>query len=431
MNRAQSLLTLLLLCPFLAHSAVVNGVRVWEGPDKTRAVFDIDKPAEYKVFTLTGPDRVVIDLNKSSILSDLSTIHGGQIQLIRYGKKKDGQLRLVIDLNEQVRPRSFLLKPNKQYGHRLVVDLFPVQGEIKAASEKKIQRPTVANRDVVIAVDAGHGGEDPGALGAKGTREKRVTLEIAKKLTSLINKEPGMKAVLVRKGDYYIPLRKRSLIARNARADLFVSIHADSFKKRSVKGSSVFILSKHGASSEAAKWLAKKENSADLVGGVSLDDKDDMLASVLLDLSQSATSEASSRVAQDVLSSLGQVNVLHKGAVEKANFAVLKSPDIPSFLVETAFISNPSEEKRLKNGKHQQKLAKAILNGIRQFFYTRPLEGTWIANHARASKHIVSRGDTLSGLAVKYRVSVAKLRRENSLKTDTLHIGSVIRIPQS
>ncbi len=409
----------------------VNGVRIWNSPDKTRAVFDLAGPVDYKVFTLKNPERVVIDLAKSSTNKTFSSVEGGQVQSIRYGQKKDGSLRLVIDVKDSARPRSFLLKPGKQYGHRLVVDLFPEHQSVIAKPAKNIQHVVSRNRDVIVAVDAGHGGEDPGAIGAKGTREKDVTLQISKKLVAIINKEKGMKAVLVRKGDYYIPLRKRSRIARDVRADLFISIHADSFRKRSVKGSSVFMLSQNGASSEAAKWLAVKENSADLVGGISLDDKDDVLASVLLDLSQSATSEASSRVAQDVLSAMGGVGPMHKGVVEKANFAVLKSPDVPSILVETAYISNLAEEKRLRSSKHQQKLAKAMLSGIRQYFYARPPEGTWIAEHARIEKYIVSRGDTLSGIAARYQVSVVRLKQANRLKTNTLHVGKVLTIPQS
>ena len=285
------------------------------------------------------------------------------------------------------------------------------------------------NRDIVVAVDAGHGGEDPGATGKNRTREKDVVLAIARELKRTIDARPGMSAVLVRSGDYYIPLRDRFEIARKHRADLFISIHADAFKKRDVSGSSVFVLSRKGASSEFARRLAANENSADQVGGVTLNDKDDMLASVLLDLSQSATMEASHSVANSVLSSLRGVGKTHKNRVEHANFMVLKSPDVPSILVETAFISNPSEEARLKDPAWQRKLARVIGDGVQDYFYLSPPPGTWIAANRQPVRYKVVRGDTLGEIANRYRVSLYSLRRANDLNGDTIRVGSELLIP--
>ena len=287
------------------------------------------------------------------------------------------------------------------------------------------------NRDVVIAIDAGHGGEDPGAIGKKKTREKDVVLRIARELKEAIDAQPGMQAVLTRDGDYYIALRGRYEKARKARADLFVSIHADAFTKSSVQGSSVFVLSARGASSEFARLLADSENASDLVGGVTLSDKDDMLASVLLDLSQSATREASNKVANDILGALKQTGKTHKNYVGHANFMVLKSPDVPSVLVETAFISNPSEEKRLTEKEFQQNMASAISRGVRNYFYSSPPPGTWIAANRDSSKHIVSRGDTLGEIANRYSVSVSKLRSANNINGDVIHVGRELIIPTS
>jgi N-acetylmuramoyl-L-alanine amidase len=284
-------------------------------------------------------------------------------------------------------------------------------------------------RDIVIAIDAGHGGEDPGAHGPRGTQEKKVVFDISKKLAALINKKPGMKAVLVRKGDYYIKLRKRMEIARAAKADLFVSIHADAFKNSKVKGASVFTVSKRGASSEAARWLAQHENSADLVGGVKLADKEDMLATVLMDLSQTATKEASRNVAGKILKNFKHIGHLHKQGVQKAGFMVLKSPDIPSILVETAFISNPDEERKLRSGKHQQKMARAIFKGIVSYFEQYAPANTYFALNS-SNQHIISRGETLSGIAFQYGVSMKSIKTVNALASNEIQIGQVLKIPR-
>lgn len=409
-----------------ADKVEVNGVRLWVAPDNTRVVFDLTRPVDYHLFTLQDPNRIVIDL-KNSAWSDKARRQlnaKGYIRRLRSANKEQA-LRLVLDADREVKPKSFLLKPNKHYGHRLVVDLY--EKSLGPAKAVKTAKPgNQGYRDIVVAIDAGHGGEDPGAIGGKGTQEKHITLQVAHKLAAEINRQQGMKAVLVRDGDYYLKLRQRIQKAREHRADLFISLHADAFHSPNVKGSSVYILSERGASSEAAKWLAKRENLSDeLMGGVTLDDKDDVLASVLLDLSQTATIEASADIAQSTLKELKTVGKAHKRHVERAGFAVLKSPDIPSVLIELAFISNPKEEKNLNSRNHQNKMAKAITRGIKRYFERRPPDNTLFAGKT----HIIKRGDTLSALAQKYQTTSRRLMALNDLKSDSLRVGQVIRIP--
>ncbi len=414
-------------------AAEVSGFRVWADPVKTRAVLDLDRKTSYKLFTLKDPHRVVVDLQGSSIdiPLKLDKEHAGVITGVRYGQPDKNTLRVVFDLNESAELKSFLLEPTAQYNHRLVIDLFTKSDRQKASMVKHVTDISKPNRDVVIAVDAGHGGEDPGAIGKRKTREKDVVLRIARELKKTIDAESGMRAVLTRDGDYYIPLRGRYEKARKARADLFLSIHADAFKKRTVRGSSVFVLSPRGASSEFARLLADSENASDLVGGVTLKDKDDMLASVLLDLSQSATREASNKVAIDILAALKRTGNVHKPHVGRANFMVLKSPDVPSVLIETAFISNPSEEKRLTEKEFQQRMAKAITRGVRDYFYASPPPGTWIAANRDGLKYVVARGDTLGGIASRYSVSLNRLRSANKIRGDKILVGRELIIPNS
>lgn len=433
MSKRVLLAVLLLLTSLQVAAAEVSGFRVWADPTKTRAVLDLNKKTSYKLFTLENPHRVVVDMAGSSIDIPLTLDekHAGLITGVRYGQPDKETLRVVFDLNESAELKSFLLEPTAQYSHRLVIDLYSKSGRQKASLVKHVSDLRAPNRDVVIAIDAGHGGEDPGAIGRNKTREKDVVLRIARELKKAIDAEPGMRGVLTRDGDYYIALRHRYEKARKARADLFVSIHADAFTKRSVQGSSVFVLSARGASSEYARLLADSENASDLVGGVTLADKDDMLASVLLDLSQSATREASNKVASDILRSLKRNGKTHKPHVGRANFMVLKSPDVPSVLVETAFISNPGEEKRLTQKEFQQNMARAIASGVRDYFYSSPPPGTWIAANRKGSKYIVARGDTLGGIASRYRVSLSSLRKANKINGDVIHVGRELVIPTS
>jgi N-acetylmuramoyl-L-alanine amidase len=421
----------------------VKGLRTWASPDSTRLVIDLSNSVEHSLSYLTNPERVVIDLKNIKLSKNtFSTEYKkGVIGEIRSARKNKHDLRIVLDLNSKVRPKSFLLKPNRQYKHhRLVIDLEKVNKSASASPKVIKSVNNSKRRDIIVAIDAGHGGEDPGATGRRGSREKDIVLQIARKLRDLVNKKPGMKAVMIRNGDYYISLRGRTKKARKANADIFISIHADAFKNTKAHGSSVFILSSRGASSEAAKWLAKKENQADLVGGVSLDDKDDMLARLLLDLSQTATIEASNSVAFRVMKGLKSVGDTHKNSVERAGFAVLKSPDIPSLLVETGFISNPKEEKLLRSVAYQKKLAGAIFNGVEDYFKRYPPPGSMYAKQTKVKSlntkvasgnisHKVVRGDTLSGLSKRYQVSITRIKKMNSIKNSTLHLGKVLTIP--
>ncbi len=421
------LVLLLVFVSALAQAAQVRveNLRMWPSPERTRLVFDVTRPAEHRVFTLQGPDRVVVDLADAVLARPLPqpAADDRAVARVRSAMRENGDLRIVLDLKRQVRPKSFLLKPNATYGHRLVLDLYGGPG-------RPVAKPSAAardgRRDVVIAIDAGHGGEDPGAIGRGGTYEKDVVLAIARRLESMLKAEQGMRPVMVRTGDYYLRLRKRIRIAREHQADFFLSIHADAFRDKRVRGASVYALSQSGATSEAARWLAKRENASDLMGGVSLDDKDDLLASVLLDLSQTATIEASIGAGDAVLHGLGRLGKLHKHEVQQAGFAVLKSPDIPSILVETGFISNPSEERRLRNPRHQHSVARAIVRGLRGYFRSHAPPGTLLA---ASREHVISRGDTLSELARRYKVSTDALRELNDLKGDTVRVGQVLRIP--
>jgi N-acetylmuramoyl-L-alanine amidase len=402
-----------------------EGVRLWAAPDHTRVVFDTSGPVSHKLFPLANPNRLVIDVETAVAAETLETAAavGGLVKGIRTAINKPGMLRIVLDLKQSAKPRSFNLSPNERYGHRLVVDLY--EQDAQATAKKVVASKPAALRDLVIAIDAGHGGDDPGAVGRHGTREKDVVFSIAKRLAKLVRAEPGMRPVMVREGDYYIGLRKRIDRARKHGADLFISIHADGFRDHRASGSSVYVLSRRGASSEMARVLAAKENAADLAGGVSLVDKDELLREVLLDLSQTATLEASFEVAENMLGELKRIGKTHKRTVQQAGFLVLKSPDIPSILVETAFITNPSEENRLRNQKHQQKLARAMLRGIKDYFGRYPPPGT----NKLARQYVVKSGDTLSHIAQRYHVSLNTLRGYNDLKSDTVRVGDKLRIP--
>lgn len=416
-----------LLCAILgaatAYSADIRitSSRVWPAADYTRITLETSAPVQHRLLTLKNPERLVLDLDNVDITATLTSLTGKigaddpYVRSLRIGRFKPGTVRLVFDLKSEIKPQAFTLAPVGDYGHRLVLDLYPLeppdpllaflekrQSQAEAAAESAATEqperpePAVVKADasraapaktvradpgkvrpdsarlIIVAVDAGHGGEDPGARGRRGTHEKNVTLAIARKLKARIDEEPNMRAVLIRDGDYFIPLHMRVQKARRVNADLFVSVHADAFIKPHARGSSVFALSERGATSAAARWLAKRENEADLIGGVNLDVQDPYLKQTLLDLSQTATISDSLKLAKAVLSELGEINTLHKPHVEQAGFAVLKAPDIPSILVETAFISNPDEEKRLKDSAYQAKMAEAIFGGIKRYFAKNP-----------------------------------------------------------
>jgi N-acetylmuramoyl-L-alanine amidase len=419
-----------------ASKTTIDSVRLWRAPDHTRLVFDLSGQVEHKIFTLDSPQRLVIDVKHTAFATKPSQLKlaNTPITELRSAQFDGDNLRIVLELREKINPRSFVLDRNEQYGDRLVIDLY----DRAKHSEKTVGDALLGqkSRDIVIAIDAGHGGEDPGAIGPKRLREKNVVLAISRVIQSMVDREPGFRAVMVRDGDYYIPLRKRTDIARKHRADLMISIHADAFKQASANGASVYALSTRSASSETARYLAKRENRADLIGGVgvlSLLDKDKVLAGVLLDLSMTATLESSLGVGTHVLKSMDGVTRLHKKRVEQAGFVVLKSPDMPSILVETGFISNPKEARRLSQPAYQQKMAKAIFSGVKRYFQQKPPVGTLLAErkHKSGKVHVIARGDTLSDIAQRYRVSVADLRRYNSLKSTRIKIGQRIKIPIS
>lgn len=424
---------LILLCSAAQAATTVENIRIWSENGKTRVVLDLSRPSEHSIFTLRGPDRLVVDLKAGRLSKSLASLPQGvgSVRTIRSAVRANGQLRVVLDLNEAVRSRSFTAGPNSQYGDRLVIDL-QRSGNLQAV--KRASEEYKPGRDIVIAIDPGHGGHDPGAVGKARTREKDVALQISKILAARINAEAGMKAVLVRSGDYYVDHRKRMAIARLNKADLFISVHADAVDDRRAYGASVYALSLKGASDEAARQLAERENASVRVGGVSLEDKDEVLASVLLDLSQNAALSASLDVGSKVIRELARLGKVHRRTVQQAGFLVLKSPDMPSILVEMAYISNPTEEKKLRNKQHQSRLADAMLAGVRTYFYNNPPPDTRIAMELRRTpvkqvRHVIARGDTLSEIAERYNVSAAAIRSANKLANDRIRVGQTLSIP--
>ncbi len=364
-----------------ADAATIKTLRLWRAPDNTRLVFDLSGPVEHKLFDTAGEkgsvQRLVVTIDQADFTADLGSVNlaNTPISHLSHNRSGNGE-QVVIDLKARVKPKSFLLPANEQYGARLVLDLFD---EDKQSETRVVKTAANGMRDIVVAIDAGHGGEDPGAKGPGGLYEKNVTLAIAKELAQLINKTPGYSAFLTRTGDYFISLRGRTQIARNKSADLFVSIHADAFNDKSAQGASVFALSQRGATSETARWLEKQENDADLVGGVNLADKDPMLQGVLLDLSMTSTIANSLDMGDDVLGQIGKITRLHRGYVEQAGFVVLKNPDIPSLLVETGFITNAQEAKNLSDPAYRSRMARAVFTGIDSHFRKKPPMDTALA----------------------------------------------------
>nr|WP_245551638.1 N-acetylmuramoyl-L-alanine amidase [Gilvimarinus chinensis] len=424
-----------------AHAATdVEGVRLWRAPDHTRLVFDLSAPVTHDLFTLDGPERVVIDVSNAQFKADIAKLNLSEtpIKSIRYAPRNGSDLRVVLDLSVRVKPDSFFLQRQAGAGDRLVVDLKDVVPSNEGPPPVTVPDVETSKRDIIVAIDAGHGGEDPGALGPNGLREKDVVLSIAKAIVDKLNAEPGYTAKLIRTGDYYVPLRERRNIARRMQADLFMSIHADAFTKPSARGASVFALSRSGATSEMARFLAQRENESDLIGGVgsvSLEDKDEVLAGVLVDLSMTATLGASLQVGDYVLKSMGQMAHLHKRHVEQAGFAVLKSPDVPSILVETGFISNPTEAKNLGSRNYRVKLASQLVSGVKQYFYQYPPAGSYIAwqkqNGGGETQYTIGSGDTLSEIAKRFNISVSRLQQHNGLDNHVIKVGQVLRIPTS
>ncbi|WP_423821005.1 N-acetylmuramoyl-L-alanine amidase [Salinisphaera sp. SPP-AMP-43] len=463
-------LLVLAAAPATAQVAKLHDARMSATSHKTRIVFDLSADTQPDIFMVDHPLRLVIDLPHTRNLGNIAgqARHSGLIREIRTGIHQGTGVRVVLDLSKMVRAKSFMLSPSHGHRYRLVLDLFPNAGaepnlrmvssdsddenaELEANDDSqttadktaaaiartapsseaptRVQQasaPKPPSRDIVVAIDAGHGGKDPGAHGRNGLLEKNVTLAIARRLKRMVDDQPHMRGVLTRKSDRYVGLRQRMVIARRDKADFFVSIHCDASPGGGgARGASVYALSPHGATSEHARWLARRENAADLVGGISLKDKNSSLASFVLDLSQSASIEASMDAGKRVLSQLDALGPLHKSRVQQAGFMVLKSPDIPSILVETNFISNPSSEHKLASASYQNELASAMLRGIKGYFASyRP--ATYIAS---AQEHEVERGETLSEIAQTYGVSVSALRRYNDMDSSTIQIGRMLKIP--
>jgi N-acetylmuramoyl-L-alanine amidase len=457
--RLGSWLLLLVLSGFgvSAGAAKIENIRIWPAPDHTRLVFDVTQPVTYELISLSNPDRLVIDIDRSLLSTSVAKLDLSKspVRAIRSSQRSDNKLRLVLDLAYKVSHNVFALAPNASYGHRLVVDLSNYR-QTKTPTKGAVIKPaqpqtTILNsldlldsqRDIIIAIDAGHGGEDPGALGPKFSgrklREKHVVLGIAKELQTLIKREPGFEPLLTRSGDYYISLRGRTKKARKANADLFISIHADAFKNSKAKGASVWILSSRGASSEMGRWLAQTENDADLIGGiggVSLEDKEEDLAKTLLDMSMNYSQTTGQGVAQAVLGNIGKIAKLHKKHVEKAGFVVLKSPDVPSILVETGFISNPQEAAKLRTKSYQKQMAQAIFKGLKSYFYSHPVTNTYVASVVEAKRKLrsykVVSGDTLSAIAQRFGTTVKRLQSANKMTSKSvLLVGKTLVIPTS
>lgn len=428
--------------PEASAATQVKGVRVWKAPDHTRFVFDLNKAVSHHVFTLDDPHRVVIDLKKSSAKKIFGTLDLGNtaVTQVRAAKQDNGNLRIVLDASQALQPKSFVLAPNQQYGHRLVLDLYDKSHQT-VKTEQSVYKPVATAssagrryRDIVVAIDAGHGGEDPGASGRNGTKEKTVVLQIARELANQLKREKGIRPVLIRDGDYYLKLdKRRRLASEKHNADMFISIHADAFTDSSAKGASVYTLSRKGATSGMARYLAEKENKADLIGGVHLEEDNEQVRKLIVDLAMEGVLEHSFYVGKSILGEMGSVARLHKNRVEQAGFMVLKSPEMVSILVETGFISNPQEERLLRSRAHQKKMASAIVKGVRSYFNQYPIPGTYHAQKRQASgqyaKHKIRRGDTLSAIADNYQVSVNAIRRMNGMKNDAIQVGKVLLIP--
>ena len=426
-----------------ADEVTIEEIRLWSDPEKTRFVFDLSGPPDYKAFAVPNPERYVVDIKNSDFEKNLKlpTLRESPVSKIRKARKDNNTgVRIVFDLNTKVSPKNFVLSPFNQYGNRLVVDLYKSQS--RGAKEiKAVAKETSNNlRDAIIAIDAGHGGEDPGAIGPRNELEKNVVLSIAKKLAKFVDEEPGFRSQLIRKGDYYVGLRKRIEIARENKADILLSLHADAFKTANVSGASVFAISDRGSTSEEARWLAENQNQTDLIGGmgeyVKIDTKSEPLVrNVLLDLAFGYSQRESLEMGAQVLKELKTVTRLHKEKVEQAGFMVLKAPEVPSILVEVGFISNPKEAYNLSDARHQTKIAKSIFRGVKNYIYDRPPDGSYVAWLKEGPRdlrvHVIERGDTLSELSLRYSVSLEAIKKFNSVRGDTIKIGQKLKIPAS
>lgn len=410
----------------------IDGIRVWPAPENTRIVFDLKNTPDYSYFSLANPQRLVIDFKATKNLVNLQALakNDKRIKKIRKSKAKNkNSTRLVLDLHEKYTLNVFPLAPAGQYGNRLVIDLFD-QSRIKQSVQTTNKND---KRDIVIAIVAGHGGEDPGSIGPKGTYEKHVTLKIAKKLAALINKQKGLKAAMIRTGDYYVNHNRKTVLARQNKADLLISIHADAFTSPKPNGASVLVQSSRRANSEFTRWIANRQKESELLGGAGdtiKKTKDKNLAITLADMKKEYTMASSYEFAEHVIKQLKKVTRLHKKRPEGLSLAVLKSSDIPSVLIETGFISNHKEERNLNSSAHQQKLAKAIFNSVDNYFSNNAPDGTYYAS-VSYKQHKVSRGESLSVVAQRYNVSVGQLKSVNNLRSNVVRIGQTLKIPRA
>lgn len=414
----------------------IEGLRIWPSPNTTRLVFDLANTPEYSYFTLKNPQRLVIDIENTPKNFNFKKVTNDSrlVKKVRYSTAKNPRaVRVVIELSKKLEKNIFALPPTAPYGDRLVIDL---NDPVTAAQKIVLDSKFTTDRDIVIVIDAGHGGEDPGSIGPSGSYEKNVTLGIAKRLESLINKEKGMKAVMTRTGDYYISPNKRPQLARKHKADMFVSIHADAFTTPQPRGASVWVLSMKRANTELGRWLERTERHSELLGGAAEIIQDTAneryLAQTFLDMSMDHSLTTSYDVSRDMIKQLGKVTRLHKKTPQGASFAVLTSPDIPSILVEMGFISNPQEEKNLNWSKYRQKMAQSVFDGLKQHFKGSPPDGSlWAKRKQENRTHRVRSGESLSLLAQRYNVQISTLKKANNLNTDMVRIGQVLTIPST
>jgi N-acetylmuramoyl-L-alanine amidase len=436
-------LALLLSLAQGASGSSLEEVRMWRAPDHTRLVFDLSEAVSYNLFTLENPRRLVIDINNANQVDDLSGLDftGSPITAVRSGVRNGTGLRIVLDLNAEVKPSSFTLEPNTEHSDRLVVDLYDV------AAVASLSRPAVVpvaapnsdgRRELVVAISAGHGGEDPGSISPNGRlKEKSVTLAISKSLRDRINALPGYRAVMIRESDYYVELKRRTKIARENRADLFIAIHADWYKNNRAKGVTIYALSGDRADRENARRVVEKENSSDLLGGVGADialgGLDDDVALTLVSLQMAWSMEQSLIAGTRILESLDGIARLRKDKVQQASLQVLNSPDIPSMLIETGYLTNPDDAKQLNDPAFQRRMADAIAKGVMNYFYDSPPEGSLVAwqkaNGVFPVSYTVTRGDSLSEIAARFNVTLAVLKSENRLSSNTIRIGQELRLP--
>lgn len=434
------IITSLLLLFFCVHSWAQNnveGLRIWPSPNTTRLVFDLADTPKFTYFSLSNPERLVLDIADTEKRFDFSKVSNGSklVKKVRYSSPKNkGSIRVVIELTKKVDKSIFALPPTKPYGDRLVIDF--ADNSIPSVPQIVLDAKSSIERDIIIAIDAGHGGEDPGSIGPTKSYEKHVTLSIAKRLAKLIEKEKGLKPIMTRTGDYYISPNRRPQIAREHKADLFVSIHADAFTTPQPSGASVWVLSMKRANTELGRWLERTERHSELLGGAAEVIQDTAneryLAETLLDMSMDHSLTTSYDLSRDVLKQLRGVTKLHKKTPQALSLAVLTSPDIPSILVETGFISNPKEEKNLNWSTYRQKLANSIFLGIKQHLQGSPPDGSlWAKWKQKVRTHRVSSGESLSLLAQRYNVPVSQIKRANNLRSDVVKIGQVLTIPRT